>query len=144
VAGQLVVATVAMVVATLPGDGQVPTSVALVGLLPLALGGLGGALVSVLADPPSSSGGWSLAPPEAQGMRLAFRTAWPPAIAISGVLPVLLGRDALEAGRTGVSGAMPAAVLVAIVFTLVCGWVRVRADVAAWFRAQTESASADA
>ena len=77
--GQLLVAAVAIGVAGLPGSGHVPLEVALIGLVPLTLGGLAGALVSVLSEPPSSSGSWSLAPPEAQGMRLAFRTAWPPA-----------------------------------------------------------------
>jgi hypothetical protein len=122
----------------------VPADVALIGLVPLALGGLSGALVSVLSTPPSSSGGWALAPPEAQGMRLAFRTAWPPALAIFGVLPVLLARDAIEQGDPGSSGAVPAAVLVAAGFALVCGWVRVRDDMAEWFRAQMEQSNAQA
>jgi hypothetical protein len=144
VVGQLVVAAVAIGVASLPGDARVPADVALIGLVPLALGGLSGALVSVLSTPPSSSGGWALAPPEAQGMRLAFRTAWPPALAIFGVLPVLLARDAIEQGDPGSSGAVPAAVLVAAGFALVCGWVRVRDDMAEWFRAQMEQSNAQA
>jgi hypothetical protein len=144
VVGQLVVASVAIGIASLPGDGRVPGDVALVGLVPLALGGLSGALVSVLSTPPSSSGGWALAPPEAQGMRLAFRTAWPPALAIFGVLPILLARDAIEQGDPGTSGAVPMAVLVVAVFTLVCGWVRVRDDMGAWFRSQMEQTNAEA
>ena len=31
-------------------------------------------------------------------MRLAFRTAWPPALAVIGTLPVLAARSAVEAG----------------------------------------------
>jgi hypothetical protein len=140
--GQLVVAAVAVAVAVLPGDGQVAGSVAVIGLLPLALGGLAGALVSVRSGPPTTSGGWALAPPEAQGMRLAFRTAWPPTLAVLGGLPLLLGRDAIEQGDPGASGAVPAAVLVAALFAGVCAWVRVRDEVAAWFRQQMEPASA--
>ncbi|HEV8115355.1 MAG TPA: hypothetical protein VGP53_03885, partial [Acidimicrobiales bacterium] len=139
--GQGVVAALAMVVAVLPGDGRVPTTVSVVGLLPLALGGLGGALVSVLSGPPAGGGGWSLAPPEAQGIRLAFRTAWPPAIAIVGVLPVLFARNAIEQGRPGTEGAAPFVTLTIFVFTLVCGWVRVRDDIASWFSQQMEQAS---
>ena len=64
-------------------------------------------------------------------MRLAFRTAWPPAIAILGVLPILLARDAIEAGdpassgagaRRGAGGRRCSSV--------VCGWVRVRDEIA--------------
>jgi hypothetical protein len=140
--GQLLVAGVAMGIASLPGDGRLPGAVAAVGVGPLALGGLAGALVSVLSGPPTMSGGWTLAPPEAQGMRLAFRTAWPPALAIIGVLPVLFARDAIEQGRTGPSGAVPFVVLSAIVFSVVCGWVRVRDDIGTWFREQMEQANA--
>jgi len=141
VVGQLLVAAVAMGVAIAPGGGQVPAAVAAVGWVPLALGGLGGALVSVLSGPPTVSGSWALAPPEAQGMRLAFRTAWPPAIAIIGATPVLFARDAIEQGRTGPSGAIPFAVLAAVLFTIVCGWVRVRDDIGTWFHQQMEQAS---
>jgi hypothetical protein len=144
VVGQVVVAGVAIAVASVRGDGQVPGEVALIGFIPLALGGLAGALVSVLSTPPSSTGGWALAPPEAQGMRLAFRTAWPPALATFGVLPILLGRDAIQQGDPGAAGAAPAAVLVLMGFVLVCGWVRVRDDVASWFRGQVEQTNAEA
>ena len=144
VVGQLLVAGAAMGVAMAPGDGRVPGDVAAIGWVPLALGGLGGALVSVLSGPPSTSSGWTLAPPEAQGLRLAVRTAWPPAIAVIGALPILFARDAIEHGRTGSSGAVPLAVLVAALFALVCGWVRVRDDIGSWFRQQMEQASADA
>ena len=77
-------------------------------------------------------------------MRLAFRTAWPPAIAVVGVLPFLLGRHAVEQGDPGAGGALPAAVLVAVLFAGVCGWVRVRDEIAEWFRAQMEQANARA
>lgn len=142
--GQLVVAAVAIGVAGLPGSGHVPLEVRLIGLVPLTLGGLAAALVSVLSAPPSTSGGWALAPPEAQGMRLAFRTAWPPAIATFGAVPILLARDAIEVGETGASGATPTAILVVALFTAVCGWVRVRDDVATWFEAQKEIPRAEA
>ena len=139
--GQLLVASIAMGVASLPGGGQLPGPVAALCLVPLAFGGLGGALVSVLAGPASTGGGWALAPPEAQGMRLAFRTAWPPGIAVIGVVPVLMARDAIERGKVGTAGATPFVVLTALLFAGVCGWVRVRDDVGAWFREQMEQAN---
>jgi hypothetical protein len=137
-----VVAAVAVGLACLPGPGRLAGPVAALCVAPLAMGGLAGGLVSVLSGPPSTSGTWSLAPPEAQGLRLAFRTAWPPTLAVLGVLPALLGRDAIEAGRPGAAGAAPAAVLVAVAFAVVCGWIRVREDVATWLRVQQEQAGA--
>ena len=144
VLGQLAVAAIAIGVASLPGDGHVPLEVVAMGFVPLALGGLAGALVSVLSDPPSTSGGWALAPPEAQGMRLAFRTAWPPVIAILGVLPILMARDAIEVGDPASSGAGPATALVFALFIGVCGWVRMRDEIAEWFRSQMEQTNAKA
>jgi hypothetical protein len=143
VVGQLLVAGVALGVAMVPGDGQVPGVVAAIAWLPLALGGLGGALVSVLSGPASTSGGWALAPPEAQGMRLAFRTGWPPGIAIVGVLPVLFARNAIEQGDPGSSGAVPFALLMLTLFVIVCGWVRVRDEISSWFTQQMEKTSGE-
>lgn len=136
VLGMLVAAGVAGVVAAAPGAGRLPSDLAVLLVLPLAMGGLGGALVSVLAGPVSMSEGWSLAPPEAQGMRLAFRTAWPPGIGVIGATPVLLARAAVDHGRPALAGAQPMLMGVTVLFVLICGWVRVRDDVAAWWKAQ--------
>ena len=140
--GQLLVAAMAMVVAAIPGGGQLPTEVAAVAAVPLALGAVAGAVVSVLSGPASTSGTWSFAPPEAQGMRLAFRSAWPPALAIAGTLPVLAARAAIESGDAGPPVAMTAALGVAVVFTLVCGWVRLRDDIGDYFQQAMEQPSA--
>ena len=77
-------------------------------------------------------------------MRLAFRTAWPPVIAILGVLPILMARDAIEVGDPASSGAGPAAALVLALFIGVCGWIHVRDDIAEWFRSQMEQTNAKA
>lgn len=140
VLAMLVSAGVAGAVAAVPGPGELPRPVAALLIVSLALGGLGGALVSVLASPVSVSEGWSLAPPEAQSMRLAFRTAWPPGIAVLGAAPVLAARAALDGARPALDGARPAVTGVLVLFALVCGWVRVRDDIAAWFKAQMELA----
>lgn len=136
----LVTAAVAGVAAGAPGPGRLPGALAAFLVVPLAMGGLGGALVSVLAGPVSMSEGWSLAPPEAQGIRLAVRTAWPPAVAVIGAAPVLLARSAVADGRAAVAGAQPLVVASALLFGLICGWVRVRDDIAAWWKAQMELA----
>ncbi len=139
---QLLVGGIAVAVASAPGHARVPFGVALVALVPLALGGLGGALVSVLASPSSVSGGWSLAPPEAQGMQLAFRMVWPPSIAILGAAPVAFAHRAYEQGSPAVEGASRIVPVVLVVFALICGWVRVRDDIGAWFKSQMEMANA--
>ena len=75
-------------------------------------------------------------------MRLAFRTAWPPAIAVLGVLPVLLAPRRHRAGRPGRERRRAGRpLLVAVLFGCVCGWVRVRDEIGAWFREQMEQAN---
>jgi hypothetical protein len=122
--------------AAAPGRAQLPAGLAALLVLSLALGGLGGALVSVLAGPITVSEGWSLAPPEAQGVRLMIRTAWPPLVAVLGASPVVLARAAAEDGRPELTGAQPMVAGVVLLFALICGWVRVRDDVAAWWKSQ--------
>jgi hypothetical protein len=134
-------AVVTAAVALLPGPGAVPREVALLLILPLALGGVAGAAVSVLGGAPEINEGWALAPPEAQGMRLAFRTVWPPALATLGAAPVLAARIAVDDGGSGPEAALFAGLLVAVLFGLVCGWIRVAEQVRAWMRSNMEQAS---
>lgn len=132
----LLAAGVAGVVAASPGPGRLPADLAALLVVPLAAGGLGGALVSVIAGPASMSEAWALAPPEAQGMRLAVRTAWPPGVAVIGAAPVLLARAAVADGQAAFAGAQPLVVGALVLLALICGWVRVRDDIAAWWKAQ--------
>jgi len=143
VLGQALVAAVAMLVAAGPGGGgQVPADIAVIAGAPLALGAVAGALVSVLSGPASTSGGWALAPPEAQGMRLAFRTAWPPSLAALGTVPVLTARWAMASGDPGAPAAVSAAMGIGLLFAVVCGWVRLHDEIGAWFQQQMEQTSA--
>jgi len=132
----LLAAGVGGAVAAGPGPGRLPADLAALLVVPLAAGGLGGALVSVLAGPVTMSEGWSLAPPEAQGMRLAVRTAWPPAVAVIGAAPVVMARAAVADGHTALAGAQPLVVGALVLLALISGWVRVRDDIAAWWKAQ--------
>ena len=129
-------AALAGLTAAAPGPAHLPAGLAALLVLSLALGGLGGALVSVLASPMSVSEGWSLAPPEAQGLRLMIRTAWPPLIAVLGASPLVLARAASEDGRSELAGAQPMVAAVVLLFALICGWVRVRDDIAVWWKSQ--------
>ncbi|MGQ0432234.1 MAG: hypothetical protein ACT452_07490 [Microthrixaceae bacterium] len=133
-------AAVAALAAGVAGPGQVPVEVAALVVAPLMMGGLGGALVSVLAGPITMSEGWALTPPEAQGIRVLIRTAWPPAVAVSGATPIVLARAAVEDGRDAWTGAQPLLLVVSLLFVLICGWVRVRDDIAVWWRSQMAAA----
>ena len=142
VAAQALVAAIAAAAAAAPGGHALPASVAAVVGVSMALGAAAGAIVSVLSGPASTGGSWSMAPPEAQGMRLAFRSAWPPALAVIGTLPVLAARSAVESGDPADGPALTATLGVAVVFVLVCGWVRLREEIGAWFGQQMEQSGA--
>jgi hypothetical protein len=97
-------------------------------------------LVSVIAGAPSQGDSWSLLPPEVAGMRLAYRTAWPPALAVLGVAPVLVARTVERHDVDPLTGALAAGAAVLVLFVLVCGWVRVRESIHTWWRTQMEAA----
>ncbi|MFL6205447.1 MAG: hypothetical protein ACJ739_08845 [Acidimicrobiales bacterium] len=137
VLSQMLVALIAAAVAAGFGDGALPTSVAAVTLVPQALGAVAGAIVSVLSGPMGGNETWALAPPEAQGMRVVFRSAWPPALAVLGTLPILAARAAVDSGDP-TAAALRAATAVAAVFALVCGWVRLRDEISTWTNQQME------
>lgn len=129
--------------ATIPGSGAVPGEIAAVLFLPMALGGVSGALVSVLGFQGSSSptaDTLAVIQPEAQGIRLAFRTIWPPALGVIGSLPVLAAVAAVDKGDPGAPPALMAGLGVAGLFLLVASWVRVRAAIGEWWRGQMEQA----
>jgi hypothetical protein len=138
---ELLVTALAIGISVAPGRGQVPFSVAGVAVVTMALGGIGGAIVSVLAGTGSIDGAWSFAPPEAQGMRVMARAAWPPAVAILGALPVVTAIRAVDQGRDAAGGTVPGAVAVLVLFGLIAAWVRVRDDIAVWWKSQMEVAS---
>jgi hypothetical protein len=138
----LLVATIGAVAGYLAGPASAAIPIGAACIIPAALGGVGGAVVSVISGAPTNAGGdgWSLLPPEVAGMRLAFRTGWPPALAIIGALPVLAARTAARNNVPAATAALAAGAGVLVLFVLVCGWVRVRAGIHAWWRAQMELA----
>jgi hypothetical protein len=142
VVAQALVAGIVALVAAAPGGHALPAPVAAVVVVPLALGAVAGAIVSVLSGAASTSGNWAIAPPEAQGMRLAFRTAWPPALATAGTLPVLAARAAADAGDPAAPAAVTVGLVVAVGFVLVCGWVRLREQISEWSGTQMERSGA--
>jgi hypothetical protein len=139
----LLVSIVAAITGVLAGPSTAAIPIAAASVIPAALGAVAGAIVSVVAGAPNAGGGdaWSLLPPEVAGMRLAFRTGWPPALAVIGTLPVLAARTAARNAAPAASAALAAGAGVLILFGLVCGWLRMRGRIHAWWRAQMELAS---
>jgi hypothetical protein len=133
----LLVGLVAAVAAVLvdPVAGAWPVALACV---PAAgLGAAAGAVVNLVMGvaPPAgtTSSAWNLAPPEAAGVRLVYRTAWPPALAVLGASAALAARES-GAGAALLGGAG----LLGVVL-LVAAWVRFRDDVSAWWSKQLEA-----
>ena len=73
-------------------------------------------------------------------MRLVYRNAWPPAMAIIGTVPVLAARTAARHGASAPLVALAAGGGVLVLFFLVCGWVRQREQIHAWWRRQMDAA----
>jgi hypothetical protein len=139
VMGCVVVVAAATGVLLAPSVGALAAGAVLV--VPATLGASAGGLVSLVSgDSPPSAGTQAALPPEAAGFRLAFRTAWPPLLAVLGVVPLLVARAGYEDGRSAIVGAALAAIPVALVAALVFGWVRVRDDIHAWWKTAVEQA----
>jgi hypothetical protein len=143
VVAMVLVCLAAFVAGALAGPSWAAVEIGAACVLPAALGAVGGAVISVVGGAPSHGGGgdtWSLMPPEVAGMRLVYRTAWPPAMAIIGTAPVLAARTAARHGAPAAPVALAAGGGVLVLFILVCGWVRERERVHAWWRAQMDAA----
>ena len=140
VAVMVLAGAVAAVAAVAAGPSLQAAAVAAACVIPGALGGVAGAVTSVLSGAPDDAA-WSLAPPEVAGVRLVMRTAWPIVLSIGGTLPVLAARSAAEAGRDPTGGAVSAALAVAVAFVVVALWVRKRDDLrTAWAEATDPAA----
>jgi hypothetical protein len=79
---------------------------------------------------------------EAAGMRLVLRIAWPPALVVISLLPVLAARSAFDRGRPPVAAAAAAELAVATLAALVVGWVRFHEEVHAAIRRAIEAGGA--
>jgi hypothetical protein len=138
----LVIVAVAGAVAVLIRPSAGAVAVAAVALLPAAIGAGGGAVVSVIMGAPSLSPTSVMLPPEVAGMRLVARTAWPPAMAVIGLLPVLAARAAFHDGTVSVVGSetFAATFFVLVVGVILVGWVRFRSQAKTWWAAQIAQA----
>jgi hypothetical protein len=124
---------------------KVDLALPLAGLMavPTAVTAAGAAAMSVVKGPPDApSPGKVFVPPEAAGMRLVLRIAWPPALVVISLLPVLAARSAFDRGRPPVAAAAAAELAVATLAALVVGWVRFHEEVHAAIRRAIEAGGA--
>lgn len=141
-----VTGVLAAVVALVPVGSPVPAAVAL--LTGAAAGTLAacGAVVSVVQGAPDAVDVLGITTPEIAGFRTVFRTAWPPGMAVLGVLPLLAAR----AAHLGVSDPPPltaafgVVIPLSIVVVVFAGWVRFRDAVHEFLRNASEQMSPSA
>jgi hypothetical protein len=111
--------------ATMGGDAP---PVAALFAVSVAVASVAGAAGSILrdSDPGSLAIDELMLPPEAMGMRLLYKTVWPPALAALGYLPVIMARSAAASGSDPVGAATTATLLVLSGAAAFSWWVRSR------------------
>ena len=109
----------------------------------VAAGAIGGAALNAVNGAPDPAGsatsGLSL-PPEMSGMGTVIRGAFPPFITVVACLPLLALRES-AATHMEFGNGLRAVGGVAIVLTLVGGWIRQRDAIRDWFRTASQEAS---
>ena len=93
-----------------------------------AFAAVAGASVSVVSEVALDQGEGAMFSPEVAGPRVVIRTLWPPAVAVIGLLPVLMAQRAMRDGRPVTGPALTVAVFGVALAGLVFLWVRYRAD----------------
>lgn len=105
---------------------------------------VGGAAINVLRDgsgPGAQAIDQLMLPPEAVGMRLLYRLAWPPAVSTAGYLPIVMANRALDGGTDVAGAATTAALLVLALAAAVAAWVRHRDELQERWTAATSPPS---
>lgn len=100
-------------------------------LVPAALAAVSGATLSVVSEPILSQENEGFMPPELAGPRLLWRTLWPPAIVVLGVVPVVLAAQAEVDGRQPLPMLISASAALSLVTVGVLIWIRYRDDIVA-------------
>lgn len=106
--------------------------------VPAAVLAVGGAALAMTADAYGGTAADALDVPELSGMRIVFRMAWPPALAVFGLVPLLLGREAVEAGSDPLAPTVNLAAIVTVVGALVYAWIRHRPEITEQMAAGSE------
>ena len=109
--------------------------VAAIAILPMAAAGVAGAVISALMGAPDAASDSSvMLPPEFAGMKNGVRTAWPPGVAILGVMPIFAARLAVQKHVAPWQPEIIVAIAVVVVAGFVAAWVRFREDLHAWWK----------
>jgi hypothetical protein len=112
--------------------------------LSAAAGAVAGAAlnsVSGAPDPAGSATAGLALPPEMSGMGTVLRGALPPAITVVACLPLLAVRESVANGNE-LANALRAIGAVALMVTLVGGWIRQRDAIRSWYRDASQQAQA--
>jgi hypothetical protein len=140
VALMIPLAAIGVAVAALAGASGDELTVLALAILPLALASTAGAVISVLMGAPKPVSEMALATPEIAGAKIAFRTIWPPLVAVLGTVPVWLGRQASEAGDDPVPVVLLMTAIVLTVAINTAAWVHRREAIHLWWE-QTKDAA---
>ena len=136
------VALVAATVFFLVAPGTTSLQVGAIAILPMAFAGLAGAVVSAVMGAPAASDEISaMLPPEFAGMKNLVRAAWPPAIAVLGVVPIVAARASVNSGNPSGPPETSVAIVAVAVALLVAAWVRYRDDIHEWWKASMAEAN---
>lgn len=114
---------------------------AAIALVPMALLGMAGAVVSALMGAPSVNDEISaMLPPEFAGMKNVMRAGWPPLLSVLGAMPFLVAAAIADTGKSPWSPTMSSAIAGTVVAVIVAIWVRYREDIHAWWKESMDEA----
>jgi hypothetical protein len=112
-------------------------------LVPASVIGAASAAMSVIKGPATAPGtGNFFVPPEAAGMQVVYRVAWPPILCVLSTLPLLAARAAYKRHLPMVGPMISVELFMAIVAVLVVLWVRWQQRVHASLERSMSAASA--
>ena len=112
-------------------------------LVPASIIGAAAAAMSVIKGPATAPGtGNFFVPPEAAGMQVVYRVAWPPILCVLSTLPLLAARAAYKRHLPMVGPMISAEVFIAIVAVILVLWVRWQQRVHASLDKSMQSANA--
>src|SRR5207253_718444 len=114
-------------------DRGLTAAVGLAVVLPASIAATLAAAASALKSGVSGPGSGTMLFPELVGPALVLRTAWPPALAIVGTLPVLAARAAFRDGQPATAAAVSAGVGVLLLCAFVVSWARFRIEAREWW-----------
>jgi len=97
----------------------------LAAMVPMALVSVGAGALSIQRVGSNETTSMGV-PPELAGPQVLYKLLWPPALATIGIVPILVGRQALRSADPVVSPTINAGIFVVILGGLVFGWIRFR------------------